>query len=85
MPGGATQDTGHGGEVWQNVVHWSREWQTTSVFLSWEPHEQYEKAFDKDFIKSVVHFCKVVILTTLSFSTHENKMSLTYLEFLKFS
>ena len=35
---------GHGGEVWQNVVHWRREWQTTSVFLPWEPHEQYEKA-----------------------------------------
>ena len=35
---------GHGGEVWQNVVHWRREWQTTSVFLLWEPHEQYEKA-----------------------------------------
>ena len=29
---------------WQNVVHWKREWQTTSVFLPWEPHEQYEKA-----------------------------------------
>ena len=24
---------GHGGEVGQNVVHWRREWQTTSVFL----------------------------------------------------
>ena len=36
--------TGHGGEVWQNVVHWRREWQTSSVFLSWEPHDQYEKA-----------------------------------------
>ena len=35
---------GHGGEVWQNVVHWRREWQTTSVFLPWEPHEQYKKA-----------------------------------------
>ena len=35
---------GHGGEVWQNVVHWRREWQDTSVFLPWKPHEQYEKA-----------------------------------------
>ena len=26
------------------VVHWRREWQTTSVFLSWESHEQYEMA-----------------------------------------
>ena len=34
---------GHGGEVWQNVVHWRRERQTTSVFLPWETHEQYEK------------------------------------------
>ena len=31
-------------ENWLNVVHWRREWQTTSVFLPWEPHEQYEKA-----------------------------------------
>ena len=38
---------GHGGEVWQNVVHWRREWQTTSVFLSWEPHEQYERQNDR--------------------------------------
>ena len=37
---------GHGGEIWQNVVHWRREWQTTSVFLSWEPPEQYEKEKD---------------------------------------
>ena len=28
----------HGGEFWQNVNHWRREWQTTSVFLPWEPH-----------------------------------------------
>ena len=27
----------------KNVVHWRREWQTTSVFLPWEPHEQYER------------------------------------------
>ena len=45
MPCRATQDgTGHSGEFWQNVVHWRREWQTTSAFLPWEPHEQYEKA-----------------------------------------
>ena len=25
--------TGHGGEFWQNVVHWRRDWQTTSVLL----------------------------------------------------
>ena len=31
-------------KAWQNVVHWRREWQTTTVFLPWEPHEQYEKA-----------------------------------------
>ena len=31
-------------EFWQNTVHWRREWQTTSAFLPWEPHEQYEKA-----------------------------------------
>ena len=41
---GHPRRTGHGGEFWQNVVHCRREWQTTSVFLPWEPHEQYEKA-----------------------------------------
>ena len=44
----ATQDrTGHGGEFWQNVVHWRMELQTTSVFLPWEPHEQYDKQKDR--------------------------------------
>ena len=37
----------HGGEFWQNVVHWRMEWHITSVFLPWEPHEQYAKAKDK--------------------------------------
>ena len=35
---------GHGGEFWQNLVHWRREWQTATVSLPWEPHEQHEKA-----------------------------------------
>ena len=39
-PWGHPRWVGHGGEVWQNVVRWRREWQTTSVFLPWEPHEQ---------------------------------------------
>ena len=44
MPHRATQDgLGHGEELRQNVVHWRREWQTTSVFLPQEPHERYEK------------------------------------------
>ena len=38
---------GHGGELWQNVVHWRRQWQTTSVFLPLEPHEQYERQKDR--------------------------------------
>ena len=29
---------GHGGEFWQNMAHWRRECQATSVFWSWEPH-----------------------------------------------
>ena len=40
MPCGATT-------FWQNVVHWRREWQTTSVFLPWEPHEQYKRQNDR--------------------------------------
>ena len=39
---------GYGGEVWNTVVHCRSEWQTTSVFVPWEPHEQYEKAKWKD-------------------------------------
>ena len=34
---------GHSREVWQNMVHWRKEWQTTSVFLPWEPHEQMKR------------------------------------------
>ena len=26
------------------MAYWRREWQTTSVFLPWEPYEEYEKA-----------------------------------------
>ena len=36
-----------GGAFWQNMVHWRREWQTTSVFLPWEPHEQHERQKDR--------------------------------------
>ena len=35
--------TGPSREFWQNLVHWRREWQNTSVFFPWEPHEQYEQ------------------------------------------
>ena len=30
--------------AWQNMAHWRREWQTTSVFLTQEPHEHKEKS-----------------------------------------
>ena len=39
---------GYSEELWQKGVHWRREWQTTSVFMPWEPHEQYEKAKEYD-------------------------------------
>ena len=44
---GHPRQMGHDGEVWQNVVHWWREWQTTSVFLPWELNKQYDKAKDR--------------------------------------
>ena len=44
---GHPRRTGHGGKVWQNVVYGRREWQTTSVSLPWEPHEQYERQNDR--------------------------------------
>ena len=28
-------------------LNWRREWRTTSVFLPWEPHEQYERQNDR--------------------------------------
>ena len=31
----------------KRLAHCRREWQTTSVFLPWEPHEQYEKVSKK--------------------------------------
>ena len=46
-------------KFWQNVVHWRREWQTTSVFLPWEPHEQYEKAKRYDTERWTTQVCKV--------------------------
>ena len=33
----------HSEELWQNVVHWGRQWQHSPVFLPGELHEQYEK------------------------------------------
>ena len=44
---GHPKRTGHGGKVWQKLVHWRREWQTTSVFLPWERHEQYKMQNDR--------------------------------------
>ena len=41
---GPPRQTDHGEEFWQNMVHWKMEWQTTSAFLPWELHEQYEKS-----------------------------------------
>ena len=37
---------GHSGEFWQNVIHWRSEWQTTKVYLPWEPHELYKRTKD---------------------------------------
>ena len=41
---GPPKKKSHGGKLWQNMIYWRREWQTTSVFLPQELHEQYEKA-----------------------------------------
>ena len=45
---GHPRQTGHGGEFWQNVIYWKREWQTTSAFSPREPYEQCEKEKTKD-------------------------------------
>ena len=41
---GCLRWSGHGGEFWQNVVHWRRKWKIASEFLPWESHQEYEKA-----------------------------------------
>ena len=38
---------GHGGEVCQNVVHWGRKWQTTSVFLPANPMNSMKRQKDR--------------------------------------
>ena len=42
---------GHSEEFWQNVVHWRRKWQTTSVFLPWESHKQMKRQNDRRTLK----------------------------------
>ena len=44
---GHSRRMGHGGEVWQNVDHWRREWQTTSVFLPWESMKSMKRQKDR--------------------------------------
>ena len=48
--------------AWQNMVHWRREWQTTSVFLTQEPHEHKEKSkrYDTGRWTSYVSSCQNV-------------------------
>ena len=31
-------------KAWKIVVRWRRKWKTTSIFVPWEQHEQYERA-----------------------------------------
>ena len=47
--------------AWQNMAHWRREWQAISIFLPWEPHEQYEKAkrYDTEKWTSQVGRCPI--------------------------
>ena len=42
MPSRATQQTGHGEEFWQNVVHWKTELKTTPVILTARPQTVWE-------------------------------------------
>ena len=37
---------GHGGEFLQNVVHWRRKWQTTSVFFLENPMNNMKRQND---------------------------------------
>ena len=54
---------GHSGEFWQIVSHWRREWQTTPVYLLWEPHELYKKENGRSILKNsyTISFKKLTI------------------------
>ena len=39
---GYPRQIGHSEEFWQNMVHWRRKWQTTTVFLPGEPHGHWK-------------------------------------------
>ena len=59
--------TSHGGEFWQNVLHWRREWQTTSVFSPQEPHEQYGRwRWDIYIIHFAIHLRLIQYFTSTS-------------------
>ena len=47
---------GHGGEFWQNVVYWRREWQPTSVFMLWNSMNSMkgQKRYDAERLNSQV-------------------------------
>ena len=44
-----TSTTGYCFLLWLHpfILFWRREWQITSIFLSWEPHEHYEKGTER--------------------------------------
>ena len=44
---GHLRQSGHGGEVWQNVIHWRREWQTTSVSSLENPINSMKRQKDR--------------------------------------
>ena len=66
---------GHGGEFGQNVVHWRREWQTTSVFLPWEHHEQYEKTkrYDTEKWTPQVGWCQICYWRSVENNSRKNE------------
>ena len=49
-------------EFWHNVVHWRKAWQTTLVFLLWEPHELCKKPNVHQFI-SLAQSCLTLATT----------------------
>ena len=75
---GHLRQMGHSREVWQNVILWRTEWQTTPVYLPWEPHELYKMP---DYIASLysrdwkwgLHSSWVASLLCSSFSWQKNK------------
>ena len=57
------------------MVHWRKIWQTTSVFLPWESHEQYEKAkrYNTERLTPQIDRCPICYRRLVSNNSRKNE------------